>query len=456
MTSAVASAVAGADATRRRWAGAAAALTLLAVVASGCAGGGGTDDGDGAAAGGEEGGEQAAGDLTMTVWTADEDVVATYQDIADAFREDNPGLGDLTLQSVPFDNYVGRLTTQLSGGDPPDLGWLLVDDVPALAEAGVLYDVGTRLREDEDFAYDDVLPNVRAGFERGEGVYGYPFANTTQPIVFNADAFAKAGVDSPLELYERGEWTWDNLARVAREVVDAGAVTYGFDIPQFQFGSTYTLLTTFLNAYGAEAWPGGTECGYDSPESVEAMTFFHRMVFEDQSYPAPGQTSNFPTGDTAMYLGPPSTLNALSDATFAFDLVPQPEGTAGFNPFFGQAGLVVFANAPNPGLAADFLAFVSNEENSQTLARFYIPGRQALLTGEVVAASNPNLTPESAERAFVEPLPEAEQLAFPLGLPELNEAIQPVMDGLWQPDADVEAVLGEVCAAAEPVLESQG
>lgn len=417
-----------------------ALATSLSLLLAACGGGGADDTGP--------------TDLTMTVWTNDEDVIAEYEAIADAFRQQNPELGEFTVQSIPFENYVGRLTTQLQGGDAPDLGWIVESTIPALANSGAVAEVGGVLRGTEGYRFDDILPNTLTGVETDQGIFGYPFANTTQPIVFNADMFAAAGVDSPLELYESGQWTWENLARIAREVVASGQATYGFDIPQFAY-SNYTQFTPFLNAFGAEAWPNGTECGYTSPQTVAAAEFARRMIFEDDSYPAPGEVASFPTGDTAMYLGPPSTLNQLKDAQFAFDVVPQPAGVNGPDPFFGQAALVVFSDGKRPELATEFLAFVTNEENSRRLTRFFIPPRRALLTPEIVAETNPLLTPEAAERSLIESLPTAEQLDFPVALPQLEAAVAPILDGLWQPSADVQATLTEACRAAQPILDSQ-
>lgn len=185
------------------------------------------------------------------------------------------------------------------------------------------------------------------------------------------------------------------------------------------------------------------------------MQFLRQMIFQDDSFPAPGESASFATGDTGMYLGPPSTLNALSESTFDFDLVPQPEGTVGFNPFFGQAGLVVFRNSSRPALATELLAYFSSEESSRTLGRFFVPPRKALLTPETVAELNPALTPESAARTLIDPLPEVTQLTYPVKLPELNSAVAPVLDGLWTEDADVEATLASACETAEPILASQ-
>ena len=41
----------------------------------------------------------------------------------------------------------------------------------------------------------------------------------------------------------------------------------------------------------------------------------------------------------------------------------------------GQAGIDVFAKGKNPAVAADFLAFFTNPQNSRKLAQFFPPAR---------------------------------------------------------------------------------
>jgi hypothetical protein len=62
---------------------------------------------------------------------------------------------------------------------------------------------------------------------------------------------------------------------------------------------------------------------------------------------------------------------------------------------------------------------------------------------------------EAAQRSLIDTLDTAEQLSFPLAIPELESAIRPGMDGLWQPEADVVSMPFEVCDVAESILEPQ-
>lgn len=393
-------------------------------------------------------------DLTMVTWTNNEGMIETFQTLAEEFRQDNPELGTLTIETVAFDEYTAQIAIRLNGGDVPDLGWVYEAALPAFIDSGTLADISV-IKDDAEYNFADTIPGLYAKAEVGDALYAYPFSSTTHPIVFNKTAFEAAGVDSPLDLYDRGEWTWDNLKRVSRELVESGVVTYGFDIPQFAF-TNYSQMTTILKGFGAEAYPGGTECGYDSPASIAAFEFLHSMVFEDQSFPGLGVTSSFPTGDTGLYMGPPSTVGQLADSDFEYDLVPQPNGVNGLDPFLGQGLVSVFKDGDNVDLSTRLLMYFTSEHGASELEKYNVPSRAALLTPEKVAQINPLLTPEAAERALVGPLSVAKQLDYPVAFPELESATRPLLDNVWQPDADIPAVLQTVCEAADPILANQG
>lgn len=428
---------------RRTQRAAIAALAVGALALTGCATGDGADPTPT---------YDSPVDMTMTLWTADETIIAKFQQLADEFREDNPELGELTIETIPFADYNAQLSIRLSGGEAPDLGWIVESATPAWVDSGALLDISS-LKEDEDWAYDDIIANLTTALEGENGeLYGYPFAGTTHPIIYNKTAFEAAGLPTPNELFDQGEWTWEALRESAKGLKDAGVVTYGFDIPQWGFTS-YALFTPFLKGFGGEAYPGGTECGFTDPATVETFEFVHDMIFEDGTYPAPGNTSSFPTGDTGMYLGAPSTLAQLADATFEYDMAPQPEGDVDYSPFIGQASMVVFADGQAPELATRLFAYFTSQHGSETLP--YVAPRSSLQTEEFIAALYPQVPAESAKRSLLDTLDFAQQIDYPVAFPELETATKPVLDGVWTADADIEAKLAEACAAADPILSNQ-
>ena len=96
---------------QRRTVPALALLILGAGTLAACSGGEDAGSGGGSAT------EAAAGpvDLRMTVWTASEDHLALFDEIAAEYVEENPDtVSSVTFEAVPFEDYTTNLTTQLA------------------------------------------------------------------------------------------------------------------------------------------------------------------------------------------------------------------------------------------------------------------------------------------------------------------------------------------------------
>lgn len=426
---------------RSRPKGLVAALASVALVATAC---GGDDSVDTSAAGAQAN----PVDLRMTVWTSSEDHLDMLNGIADAYVAEHADVASVTFESIPFDEYDNKLSVQLAGGNPPDLGWLLGDSAPQFIEAGALTDVSETMQTTDGYKFDDIAQGALEGWRDGEAIYGYPFSNSPEAVFYNADAWKNAGLQTPSELIESGEWTWEALAEAATTL--SSGQQAGLVIRDFDF-TTWTKLTGIFAAFGARPWDDGT-CTFDSPEMKDALGFFHELVFDRQAHPGPGQSADFFAGEAATTVTQISRAGLLEDAGFEWGLVPLPAGPAGPRPVFGQAGVAVFANSPHAEQAAAFFAFLTNEENSQTLARYFPPPRKALLTADVLQEANPLLSAEQLENVVVDGV---ENGVTPAGHPNfsrLSETIRTDLDALWAPDASVDEATATICGDISPLL----
>jgi multiple sugar transport system substrate-binding protein len=118
----------------------------------------------------------------------------------------------------------------------------------------------------------------------------------------------------------------------------------------------------------------------------------------------------------------------------------------------GQAGIGVFAQSENAEQAADFLAFFTNPANSAKLAAYFPPPRRSQLNAETLGESNPLLSPEQLQAVVVDQIDDAVVKPSHTGQAELFQQVRAGLDPLWRPDADVPAVLKDVCANIAPQL----
>jgi ABC-type glycerol-3-phosphate transport system substrate-binding protein len=394
------------------------------------------------------GGATAASDedveLRMTVWTSNEDHLALFDSIADAYIADHPEIKSITFESLPFEEYNTTLTTQIAGGNAPDLAWM--GDLSAdLIDSGALVPLTETLEGTEGWGYEDLLPSVTGEFSRDGELYAYPFSNSPFALYVNTDLLDEAG-----QTLDPAGLTWDQVSALG-SAVNAATGKGGFVVNDFNYSSWNTLATVWT-AFGASAWnEDGTECGFDSPEMAEAFTFLHQAIYTDKSMPGPGTTADFFAGDAAFAVAQVSRAGNL-DGSFAYDIQPLPAGPVGEYSVIGQAGMGVLQSSAHVEAATGFLAYLTNPENAAKLAQYFPPPRQSLLTGEALAANNTKFTAEQLQTVVVDQVAGAVTLPNHTNPAEIAQKAKTALDAMWTEDADVAAVLGTVCDAIDPLL----
>ena len=109
---------------RRRFA---AALLASALVLTAC--GGGDDD---------KGADNGPVSLRMTIWTGNADHLALFNSIADEYRKTHSNVTEIKFDTLPIETYTTGLTTQIAGGNAPDLAWILENSAPDFVSSGAL------------------------------------------------------------------------------------------------------------------------------------------------------------------------------------------------------------------------------------------------------------------------------------------------------------------------------
>lgn len=393
--------------------------------------------------------------LRFTVWTGNAAHLEMLNGFATAYKQSHPNVS-VKFDTIPFDDYVSKLTVQLAGGSPPDGGWIAETAAPTFVDGGVLDDMGPTLKQRADYNFADLSPSALKLWSRADALFGVPFSTSPLLVLYNRDLLEGTGAETPRALMAKDQWTWDALASAAKTVAAKGAPgIYGFEsLDAAVFTSdAWSTLMPIIRAYGGDAWNAdGKQCQLDSPQAVAAIQLFHKMVFADKSAVPPGGQADFYSGQSAITLGQLSRTAKLKDATFKWDIAPLPSGPAGSPYVIGQAALVTFTASKNKGVTADFVAFLTTQENVATMARFFPPARLSVLGSDALPKANPQVAPDSMSDTVVEGIKRGVVLPSHPQFPKINLAVRAEFDKLWQPGADVQAVMSGTCKAIAPLL----
>lgn len=393
-------------------------------------------------------------ELRMTVWTSNEDHLALFDSIAEEYMADHPEVTSITFDPLDFATYTSTVTTQIAGGNAPDLAWILENAAPDFVSSGALMPLDSTLEATEGYEFDDLSESATALWRTDEGLIAYPFSTSPFVVFANNDLLAQAGLPSAADMVAAGDWTWEGVS-AAGAAAHSATGKAGFVIRDFEY-TTVDLLSTIWNGWGAQPWSAdGATCEFTSPEMVDAFGFIHDAAFDAQSMPGPGTSADFFAGEAAFTVTQISRASLLADSGIqSWDLEPLPSGPAGDYAMVGQAGIGVLSSGANAQTAADFLAFFTNPENSAKLAQFFPPPRESLLTGATLAATNPLLSEEQLSDVVIPAIQTGTVRPSHTNSEEVLQTLRASLDAMWVADADVEGVLGDVCAALDPVIGS--
>lgn len=391
-----------------------------------------------------------AADIRMAIWSANEAHLALFNEIAAAYKATHPDV-NVTFDSLAFDGYTTTLTTQIAGGNAPDLAWILETTAGDFVNSGALAPLKASFEASEGYNLPDVTESALALWSRGGDIYAYPFSTSPFAMFVNNDVITAAGQKTPAELVAAGEWTWDNAIMINEAVAASGK--QGLIVRDFDY-KVWDNLASIWSGWGATSWSAdGKTCTFTEQPMVDAMTFIHDAIFTKKAIPGPGITADFFAGEAAMTITQISRASLLpKENPFSWDLVPLPAGPAGEYAVIGQAGIGVFASGKNPEVAADFLAFFTNPQNAQKLAQYFPPPRASLLTAEVLGKANPLLTPEQLEAVVIKGISTGKVKLSHSGFAEIQQTARAALDALWVPEADVPAVMRSVCDRIQPML----
>ncbi|CAM3845041.1 sugar ABC transporter substrate-binding protein [Cohnella lubricantis] len=346
------------------------ASTLLALAGCGSSGGPGGDNASPSAspsaapsgsASASASGEQEQVELRIS-WWGDQARADLTNKAIELFEQKNPNI-KLTGEFAPFDGYFDKLNTQLASDTAPDI-FFLGGNVIDYANKDVLLDLGPYVGN--ELKLDDMDPTmIEYGTVNGKLIHVSVGANA-RGIIVNKTMFDKAGIPVPQD-----GWTWDDYARISKEISDKlGDGYYG----------TYNFTTDGMDIYlkqnGKQLYDmANNKLGFEEADILPWFQYWDNTAKAGGVVPIELQVSNPPddtgkslllTGKVAMTLLPSNNLVTFQGLTQdEFTMVQLPRGPKGTGVVFESSqGISGFAKTKHPNEVAKFIDFIINDPDA--------------------------------------------------------------------------------------------
>ena len=321
----------------------------------------------------EEKNADASITLNWAIW--DKDLVTYWNDLADAYMEQNPDV-KIELTDLGSSDYMTVLATDLSG-DGSDFDVVTVKDVPGyatLVSKGVLEDLTDRISSDgiDLSQYNGITDQLTT--EDGK-LYEMPFRDDIWVLFYNKDLFDDAGVEYPTNDMTVEEWD-----ALARQVAKTG---FGDDAI---YGTHYHTWRSAVQLFGVlDGQHTILDGNYDWAKPYYEMVKQQEedgicRTYVDTNASSLHYSAAFSEGNVAtMNMGTwyiSTLISELASGEYDSELCgnwgivkyPHPEGVAAGTTLGKITSLAIPTSSDQKDAAWDFIKFASGQEGAKIVA----------------------------------------------------------------------------------------
>jgi multiple sugar transport system substrate-binding protein len=347
-----------------------------------------------------------------------------FEKVAADFEAANPDI-DINIEVIPWNTLLQRLTTDIAGGNAPDLSiigtrWLL-----DFASQGIAEPIDRYLTP--EFKDTFIGTFMEPGIIDGQ-MMGLPVAASARAMMVNLDLYEKAGVAPPT--------TWDELYTAAQAINALPEDVFAFGLQGKEI-ETDAYFYYGLWTHGGNILNEDGTSGLNSEAGIAAATLYKKMIDEGLTQPSPTNYNRedvfnlFKQGQVATIFTFPMLIPQIKEEApnLRYQILPLPE--AGAKATYGVTDtLMMFADSDVKEAAWKFIEFAYQD---QYRAEFDIGEGFLPVTKNVAAMDNFSKDPDVA--------------GFAAGLPYAKFA--PIIAN-WEEIADVtvrtmqQIYLGEV------------
>ena len=379
---------------------------------------------------------------------------AGYEELVEAFEEENPDV-DVELSPVAEqDDLMAKLTTQFASGRPPDLFLVNYRNYGQFAASDVLAPVQPLLDESTVIDESDFAPAALDAFRfDGEELTCMPQNVSSLVTYYNADLFEAAGIPLP----EAG-WTWDDFLSAAQALTGGG--TYGV-------GTEASLIRVapFVWSAGGEVVDDPidpTRLTLDTEAARRGLDFFldlqtvHGVAPPDREEQSQDSESRFLSGTLGMYLNSRKsvpTLRTIED--FTWDVAPLPVAPGGEPATILHGDAYCLADTERQDDAWRFVEFASSVAGQEILAR---SGRTVPSRTDVAGSAaflRPDVPP-SRGRVFTDVVPTIRSVPHTASWARIESEADAILTELFYGRLEREEGIDLLLRTTEPLFAEPG
>jgi multiple sugar transport system substrate-binding protein len=205
-----------------------------------------------------------------------------YKDLIATFEEENP---DLRVRVVSIEETLGLGPNHSEWPTDAERRLLAAADVAKLTVSrqtvaqGLVYDLTPLIEADAAFQPEDYYPGMVEAHQWAGGTWALPTVVSFQVILYDKDAFDRAGLG-----YPQPGWSWDEFLVAARALT----VREGDKVTRWGFVQPWPVHLPFVAGRAGPLVDQSTDPPtprFDQPEVIEAVQWYADLYLEHEVMP---------------------------------------------------------------------------------------------------------------------------------------------------------------------------
>lgn len=280
---------------------------------------------------------------------------------ASDFHKLHPNI-TIKFQNVSADTAAQKLTTQIAGGNPPDVAYVDASNTSDFASRDALVNLDNYIGRSKIVKMSDYVDAFKTFVTYDNHTYGLPFDGESTGLFYRKDLFAAAGISHPPR-------TWAEFEADAKKLTIPSKKQYGYEV--FAPEAAYYWYPWLYQAGGDLLSANGKDVTFTSAAAKKAANFYVGLA----KYSPPDYLNSnsydgrvaFAQGQTAMYMAGSWFAGTMFSEFPKIDgkwgSAPLPSGPAGCKTTIAGDSLIMLSGTKNSDAAWLWMEYLSEPKN---------------------------------------------------------------------------------------------